>query len=225
VTRAESEAAKVDVVSITARTYDKIAADYCRKTRGDAEVLGWEEDYVRRLIECIGRPNPVILDVGCADGRHCLLIDRNGGRAIGIDLSDAMLVEARDHYPAGDYRKMDMRALAFGAGAFDGIWSSGSIYHVAKAGVGTVIREFHRILKAGGVAAVNFKLGTGEGMEENPRSYGGAPRYFAYYAKSELVGLFNDAGFEEVGSCVYPREIFGDGIQQLWLRRTDKRRA
>jgi SAM-dependent methyltransferase len=210
---------------VTTRTYDTIAADYCRKTRGDAEVLGWEEDYIRRLIEYIGKPNPVVLDVGCADGRHCLLIDRNGGKAVGIDLSDAMLLEARAHYAAGDYRKMDMRALAFGAGSFDGIWSSGSIYHVAKADVGTVIREFGRVLKPGGVVAVNFKLGTGEGMEENPRSYGGAPRYFAYYTKRELGGLFNDTGFEEVASCLYPREIFGDDIQQLWLRRTDKRRA
>src|SRR3990172_8786000 len=114
----------MDIVQQTIQTYDKIAPDYCKKTR-QSKFLDWEDTYIKKLISFIPASNPLILDVGCGDGRHSILIDKNGGRAIGIDLSKSMLKEAMTLYPHGDFRDMDMRKLAFEDNFFDGIWSSG----------------------------------------------------------------------------------------------------
>jgi ubiquinone/menaquinone biosynthesis C-methylase UbiE len=206
-----------DIVSQTVSTYDKIAPAYCRKTRL-AKYLDWEEKYIRKMIGLIGTSGPAILDVGCGDGRHCRLIEKNGGKATGIDLSQAMINEAASYYPDGRFYLMDMRALEFDDDTFDGIWSSGSIYHVRKAEVDRVPSEYRRVLKGGGVLSLNFKLGEGEGLEANPRSYGGAPRYFAYYSHDEMLALLTKHGFVELESCLYPEEIFGDNILQMWLR-------
>jgi ubiquinone/menaquinone biosynthesis C-methylase UbiE len=210
----------MDVVRKTIQTYDKIASDYCQKTR-QAKFLAWEENYIKKLLAFIGKPDPLILDVGCGDGRHAILIDRNGGKTIGIDLSKKMLKEAEKLYAEGVFRRMDMRKLLFSEHSFDGAWASGSIYHVTKSDARRVVKELGRVIKVGGVVAVSFKLGHGEGMEANPKSYSGSPRYFAYYSAAEMRETFGSFGFEELESCPYPEEIYDDNNQQMWFRLTD----
>jgi len=209
----------MDITQQTIQTYDKIAPDYCKKTR-QSKFLDWEETYIKKLMSFIAKSDPLILDVGCGDGRHSILIDSNGGRAIGIDLSKNMLGEARTLYPKGDFREADMRNLPFDDDFFDGVWSSGSIYHVTKSDAKKVIKEFRRVLKPAGAVAISFKLGQGEGTEANPKSYSGSPRYFAYYTKEEMKDIFESFGFEELESCIYPEEIFGDNNQQIWFRKS-----
>lgn len=213
----------MDVVQQTTKTYDKIASQYCKKTR-QAKFLQWEERYINKLLFYISTSTPLILDVGCGDGRHCALIEKNGGKAIGIDISKNMIAEAKSLYPNGDLRIMDMRTLLFEDGFFHGIWASGSIYHVPKVEVKQVFEEFRRVLKKDGVLALSFKLGRGEGLEANPKSYGGSPRYFAYYTHPEMVGLLENFGFKEIDTSLYPEEIFGDNIQQMWLKLENKRK-
>lgn len=207
----------MDAVRETITTYDKIAPEYCAKIR-DEIILVWEENYIKDLLDCIDAQNPLILDAGCGPGHHCAIIEKHGGKVIGIDLSEGMLAEARTLYPRADFRKMDMRNLLFDDDFFDGVWASGSIYHVTKADAKSVVSEFVRVLKNGGVATVNFKLGTGEGLEENPKSFGGSPRYFAYYTEAEITKLFSESGFQELKSSMFPEKIFGDDIQQMWFR-------
>ncbi len=204
------------IVTRTTRTYDTIASEYCRKTR-QQKFLKWETVYVERLLSSIKQPAPRVLDVGCGDGRHCRIIEELSGSAVGIDLSWSMIGEARTYYPRGHYCIMDMCALAFRSNCFDGIWASGSIYHVPKRAVGQVVQGFKRVLKRQGVIAVSFKLGRGEGLEDNPRSYRGSPRYFAYYTDDEMATIFSRAGFSTIASCVYPEDVYGDGIQQMWF--------
>ncbi len=202
----------------TIETYDKIAPAYCLKTRLK-KYLDWEEQYIKKLLFYSDSKKPKILDVGCGDGRHCLLIDKNGGQSVGIDLSESMLNEAKRYYPDGDFKIMNMRQLGFEQNSFDGIWSSGSIYHIPKKDVGLVFKEFHRVLRKNGVLGLSYKLGGGEGIEANPKSYGGSPRYFAYYSLDEMDSLLAESGFSELHACTYPEEIFGDDIIQVWLRK------
>ncbi len=212
---------RVDIIEETIKTYDSIAPNYCRKTR-IRKILEWEEDYIKKLISFTLKSEPLILDVGCGDGRHCIMMEKNGAKALGIDLSEGMLKEARTYYPDGDFRKMDIRDLLFDNDCFDGIWASGCIYHVQKSEMRHVISEFRRVLKSDGVLGLNFKLGEGEGLESNPKSYSGHPRYFAYYSKEEMVDLLREFGFEEIESCRFPEEIFGDNLQQMWFRFEEK---
>ena len=205
-------------ISQTIETYNKIAPSYCIKTRLK-KYLDWEEQYIKKLLLYCNTKRPKVLDVGCGDGRHCLLIDKNGGKSVGIDLSKSMIAEAREYYPDGDYKVMNMTKLEFEDKTFDAIWSSGSIYHITKEDVGKVFKEFRRVLKENGVLGLNYKLGSGEGLEVNPKSYGGSPRYFAYYYMDEMDSLLAASGFAELNAQTYPEEIFGDDIIQVWLRK------
>ena len=209
---------KMDPIEQTRETYDSIAPDYCKRTR-QQKYLEWEDSYIKKMLSFLPDHRPLILDVGCGDGRHCKLFHDNGAKAIGIDLSDAMLEESIKYFPGGDFRKMNMMTLDFSDNYFDGIWSSGSIYHVPKKDINKVIQEFARVLKPRGIVAVNFKLGKGEGMESEPKSYGGSPRFFAYYSLEEMEDLFRNSNFEILKSCNYPEEVFGDNLVQIWFRK------
>lgn len=208
----------MDPIDQTRETYDSIAPDYCKRTRQD-KYLDWEDSYIKKMLSFMASSTPIILDVGCGDGRHCKLFHENGAKAIGIDLSDAMLAESKKYFSEGDFRKMNMLNLDFPDNYFHGIWSSGSIYHVPKKDIVQVISEFARVLKQGGIAAVNFKLGDGERMMANPSSFGGGARYFAFYSLEEMEDLFRNAGFEMLKSCNYPEEVFGDDLVQMWFRK------
>ncbi|MFX1449895.1 MAG: class I SAM-dependent methyltransferase [Promethearchaeota archaeon] len=211
----------MDVVEKTIHSYNKIATKYCKKTRIN-KFIEWERKYLHKLISYISKNTPFILDIGCGDGRHCKIIEESGGKAIGIDFSSSMLEEAKNYYPKGNFQLMDMRKLRFENNIFDGIWISGCIYHIPKSEIVNLIKEFQRVLKVKGVVSLNFKLGTGEGMEENPKSYPGFPRYFAYYSKEEMNNIFNRLDFKELESTTFPEEIFGDKIQQMWFRLKTK---
>ena len=63
----------------------------------------------------------------------------------------------------------------------------------------------------------NFKVGTGEQLEKNPRSYGGKPRFYAYYGIEEMRSLIAQANLKVIEAEPYPKTtIFGERIVQIW---------
>jgi len=76
-----------------------------------------------------------------------------------------------------------------------------------------------RVLKPSGVFSFNFRVGTGEQLEENPRSYGGKPRFYAYYAVEEMRGLVAQAELKVSGVEPYPKAILAERIVQMWALR------
>jgi len=65
------------------------------------------------------------LDFGCGAGRSTRFLGDHGFAAVGIDISDKMLANARAIDPAGDYRRIDGEAVDRAAGkAYDLILSA-----------------------------------------------------------------------------------------------------
>jgi SAM-dependent methyltransferase len=56
-----------------------------------------------------------VLDLGCGQGRHLALLAERGLRAIGLDLSPALLAIARAQNPRGELVRADMRAIPLAA--------------------------------------------------------------------------------------------------------------
>jgi ubiquinone/menaquinone biosynthesis C-methylase UbiE len=207
---------KMNHIEKTIKTYDIIASKYCRKTL-IPKVRKFEHNLLDKFLKMIKIKNPKLLDIGCGDGRDTAYLLEQGADVIGIDLSGSMLEEAKKNVLNGNFIKMDMRRLEFPDGQFDGVWASGCVYHVTKDEFKKVLREIHRVLKRNGVFSFNFKLGEGEGLEENPKSYAGHPRYFAYYSLEEIRNFLKDFKFIEHEQ--YPEKIFGDSIVHLWCRK------
>jgi ubiquinone/menaquinone biosynthesis C-methylase UbiE len=101
------------------------------------------------------QPNQIVLDVGCGDGFFTQLLGESGGHVIGIDNSDAFLrhasVEAGDKTNI-EFVKGDVRKLPQENASVDVIWSAHSMHSYPD--IQQCLREFHRVLRPGGLLAI-----------------------------------------------------------------------
>ena len=218
---------EIDVCAITRKTYDRIAAGYSQKIKeltSKTWVGKFEKHLADRFLSLIReyyKDDLEILDIGCGYGKDTYYFSKKARvNAKGFDFSPGMLSEARKLYPDIYFVEGDMRDLGFLDIWFHGVWANGCIYHVRKKEVDRVLTEVVRVLRPGGIFSFNFKLGEGERLEKNPRSYGGKPRFYAYYNNSEMIGMLEQAGLDLIELRSYPETIFADKIMHVWARKS-----
>jgi ubiquinone/menaquinone biosynthesis C-methylase UbiE len=212
-----------DVISITRDSYDLISASYSDKISGlvsDTWVGDYEKRLLDRFLQLTEASNLKILDVGCGNGKDTAYLMAKGVTVIGIDYSSKMLQEAKRHVQNGVFLLMDMRNLEFPNDTFDGVWANGCIYHVPKVELGQVLKEVIRVLKPLGIFSFNAKAGKGERLENNPKSFAGAPRFYAYYTINEIKKRLKEVGLEVIEAKNYPQKIFNEKIFHMWARKS-----
>ena len=215
---------ETDTTKITRETYDQIASGYSQRIDdliSGTWVDGFEKSLLDKLVDSIvtgGEWTAEILDIGCGYGKDTFyLSQREGVIAIGLDYSSGMLSEARKNFPDVCFVQMDMGNLGFSGSCFRGVWANGCVYHVPKKELTRVLLEVRNVLKPPGILSFNFKVGTGEQLEKNPRSYGGKPRFYAYYGIEEIRSLIAQAGLKVMEVQPYPQAILGEQIVQMWV--------
>ena len=215
-----------DVTEVTRNTYDEIASGYTQKIKdlvADTWVGKFEKSLLDKFINLIPTSKETtirVLDIGCGYGKDTFYLSlQRGITAVGLDYSAGMLAEAHKAFPEIDFVRMDMRSLLFPDNYFGGVWANGCIYHIPKKDIKPVLAEVRRVLKPSGVFSFNFKLGSGERMEQNPKSYGGKPRFYSYYETEEMNGLISESGLMMIESAAYPEEIFGEKISHIWAAK------
>lgn len=180
---------KEDPVKETIECYEVTAEDYARG-RLDPEVMRKQLEFFIANLQ-----GKKVLDVGCGPGRDVKFFTDHGLEAIGIDLAENLLQIAQRVAPKVTFLKMDMRALGFAVGSFDGLWVLASLLHIPKEEVPATLRGFQRILKPNGLLYLSVKEGKG-GIW---RDYGEGRRSFiTFYRLGELRQLVEEAGFEIV---------------------------
>jgi SAM-dependent methyltransferase len=170
-----------------AAVYDRIAAQFEQLNAEMPESLVALGNQMRTRLP----PSPRILDVGCGPGRDMAWFEARGASMTGIDVSTEMLARAGKR-TSGTLTQMDMRHLDFPDASYDAVWAIASLLHIPKAEVLTVVSEFRRVVKEGGVVAVAVKRGAGERWVKRPDGQ----RFFAYYETAELESLLALAGLK-----------------------------
>lgn len=132
-----------------------------------------------------------ILDAGCGAGRDSKYFFDKGLDVIGIDMSKNMISAAKKRANA-NFLVMDIRKTDFSDEFFDGIWCCNTLLHLNKINLGTVINEFRRILKKGGILFIATKYGEGKIAKKSEKG----TKYFFLYQENYLKGIFQNQGFE-----------------------------
>lgn len=101
-----------------------------------------------------------LLDVGCGAGRHLAALRRRSVDAVGLDLSAALLEEARDSAGSGVSLPLvrgDMRRMPFAAGTFDAVTSFFTSFgYFSQRGDRRTLSEIRRVLRPGGRYLLDF---------------------------------------------------------------------
>ena len=201
--------------------YEKNAWQYSEKTKANSRIdRNQLEDFVGYI-----NTGKIVLDAGCGSGRDTNTLRDLGFEAVGVDLSEKLLEEARRSYPGVDFRKGDILNLDFEEGYFDGVWAHASIVHFeTDKQVEKALSELTRVLKIGGILHLLVRGGTKNKTETRRDSIAGNyGRFYRNFGKSELEEYIQDRGLEIIKIEKYsesdldPNKRPGEGIEWILL--------
>ena len=157
-------------------------------------VSGWDADYyhpiaqryydaaVARMLRLLNAPeDATVLDAGCGPGVHSIRVARTGRRVHAIDLSEAMLAEARGRVAdAGvadrvGFERADLTRLHLPDESFDHVFSWGVVIHIPDAEA--ALAHLARVVRPGGRLALYLtnRRATDHAMEAAGRAFLGRP--------------------------------------------------
>jgi demethylmenaquinone methyltransferase/2-methoxy-6-polyprenyl-1,4-benzoquinol methylase len=219
-----------DLFGVVARRYDTVTR--CLS-------LGRDRAWKAHLVAALPfLATPVCLDLACGTGDLSFRLAARypDGQVLGLDLTEAMLEEARSRgaLPNLNFRRGDLGRTGLAPASVD-IATGG--YALRNAGdLGEALAEVHRVLRPGGIGCfLDFAKPPGRALQRLEflllKAWGslwgwifhGDPEVYGYIAESlasfpdsrELAGLCRSQGFEVQGST---RHCFGI-VQCLTLRK------
>ncbi len=170
----------------TRTAYDAVAADYARLLRRALDAKPLDRGLLAAFAELLQHAGGgQVADLVCGPGRVTGYLHALGVPTFGIDLSPAMVEQARRAYARLRFDEGSMTALDLPDGELAGLVAWYSIIHTPTQELPAVFGEFHRVLRPGGYALLAFQAGTECVLLDRP--YGHAVRLEAYRLDPEQV--------------------------------------
>src|SRR5215470_3425842 len=176
----------------TQASYDRVAAEYTKRIADELDYKPLERELLVRFAVTV---NGKICDLGCGPGHVARYLHDHGADVIGIDLSPAMIEQARSRNSDIRFEQGDMRALKFEDNSLGGIAALYSIIHIPRAEVTTVLTELKRVLKPGGALLAGFHQGQ-ETLHQQELWGEAVNLDFSFFEPDEMRGYLETAGFE-----------------------------
>src|SRR5262245_55809045 len=130
-------------------SYAKIASNYAEEFFDELTRKPFDRERLGRFaFELRGKGR--VCDVGTGPGQIAAYLAARGADAFGLDISEAMLREARRLCPNLQFVCGDMLALPFADGSLAGSTAFYSIIHVKRTQAVAALREMRRVLRPGG---------------------------------------------------------------------------
>ena len=150
------------------------------------------------LSECGEVGGLEVLDAGCGEGRFCRLLAERGAKATGIDITAALIEEARRQHSEGRYEVGDVERLPYADSMFDIVVSYVVLLDVRD--FRAAIFEMARVVKPGGkVVVANLQSFATTRNQPWVKDEAGNKLFFAMDNYNEEVG----AAVEWAGVSIY----------------------
>ena len=190
----------------TAEVYETRAADWIAQRRPRAIEEGTLDAFASAL-----PPGARVADLGCGPGWYAAHLRDLGHRAVGLDLSRAMLGAARERCAGVGLVRADLATLPCARGSLDGAFAAACYQHLPRTELPAALAQLHDALAVG--APVLLYLVALEGEEQRKvRSlvfedqeaqvhYEDDPfgaRLFCKHTAARAAALLEGAGFEGI---------------------------
>jgi SAM-dependent methyltransferase len=176
-------------------SYDRVAKDYAEHFRDEMKAKPFDRKMLDWLIEKAGGRG-VICDMGCGPGQIAGYLHSRGAQVCGIDLSSAMIDEARSLNPGIKFEQGDMLALSNVAdNSYAAIAAFYSIIHVPRTKVAQALGELKRVLCPKGVLLLAFHIGQ-EIIHRDEFLGKEVSMDFIFFETEEMKAYLKRAGFK-----------------------------
>jgi SAM-dependent methyltransferase len=174
-------------------SYDRVADEYARRIAGELEHKPLDRALLDRFAERVRGAGPVA-DLGCGPGHVARYLAERGADVFGLDLSPAMVAQARALHPGVAFRVGDLAALDDADGAWAGAVAYYSLIHLPRGAVAAALRETARALRPGAPLLVAFHVG--DETRHLDEWWGHPVRLdFVFFGVDEMAGYLREAGF------------------------------
>jgi SAM-dependent methyltransferase len=203
------------------KSYDQIADEYARRIYHELDGKPFDREILGRFARAVGKAGEVC-DMGCGPGHVARYVQGLGVKVFGLDISPAMVEQARRLNPGIQFQVGDMLALDQPDGTLAAIVAFYAIVNISKPSLPTIFREMFRALQAGGLLLLAFHIGDEaahyDELWERPICMD-----FFYFQPAEIRGYLEAAGFaiEEVNE----REPYAPEVEHqsrrayIWARK------
>jgi SAM-dependent methyltransferase len=173
-------------------SYDAVARAYADAIYDELKGKPFDREQLDRFADRV-RGRGLVCDLGCGPAQLARYLRDRGVSAFGLDLSEAMLAEARQLNPDLGFVLSSMLALGVRSDSLAGIAAFYSIIHIPRDCVLGVFSELARVLRREGALLLAFHVGSGE---MHHAEFLGKPVNFdaTLFATAEITGWLEVAG-------------------------------
>lgn len=142
-------------------------------------------------------PNGTVLEVGCGPGEVGAYLQYKGIRTIGIDISPAMIEEAKRMNPRGDFHIGSVFSLPFPDSCCSGVLAPFLIVNFTDEEISPAFIEIARVLRPSGLFYCSFHVGH-DVIHVDDFLVPGNPLDFRCHETEKIAALMESSGFEVV---------------------------
>lgn len=147
------------------------------------------------LLRPVTKPSATVLEIGCSSGYYYEALEyllKRPLRYTGVDYSEHMIAMAKEFYPEANFAVADGAALPFAAGSFDIVISGSVLLHCPN--YPDHIAETCRVAKDTVLLHRTPITHSGTTCFFEKSAYG-VPTVEVWFSESEILALFERAGF------------------------------
>ncbi len=175
----------MDLKQQTIETYNKSAKALADKF----DSLGVRVSDIDETFKLVEKENPVVLEIGCGNGRDAQEILKRTNNYFGIDISTELIKLAQEKNPEGRFKVADVESFQFPAGV-DIIFAFVSLLHVNRESLKDIIGKIFNALNPKGVVRISLKYGGGYREVTKEDEFG--VRTYYYYSDQDIRELSKD---------------------------------
>jgi SAM-dependent methyltransferase len=170
------------------RAWETVSETYARQR----DPSGSDADLVSTLRESLPA-DPLVLDIGCGDGRRTLANLPPG--SIGLDFARSGLELATDAVPDTSLLQAEMTSIPLDDRTVDAITAYHVVFHVRRAQHPAIYEEFARVLDSGGRLLMTLPTGRFETVRQD---WMGGSMLFSAPGRDETLAQLEAAGFTDL---------------------------
>ena len=174
-------------------SYDAVAGSYAEAMSDELRHKPLDRALLTSFAEQVGAGR--VWDVGCGPGQVTAFLTGLGLNAAGLDLSDAMIAQARKRHPGLEFSTGSMTALPAADGSRSGLVSFYSLIHmIDDADLRLALAEFRRVLADDGLLLL--AVHTGQEIRHSTEWFGAEVDVtFRFFDPDWLSTELEQAGF------------------------------
>jgi SAM-dependent methyltransferase len=174
-------------------SYDRLAEEYARRISDELQHKPLDRALLDRFAKQT-RGQGDVCDMGCGPGHVARYLRDAGASVFGLDLSPAMLEQARKLNPDIPFREGNMMSLGIQDGTLAGIAAFYAIVNIPRQSLPLIFREMERVLRPGGLLLLAFHAGD-EVLHEDELWGQKISMDFLFFQPSEIKLDLQTAGF------------------------------